>query len=721
MQEIIEVQDEFYILSKAARLSEQTRVLKHGDTFAVFDQYGDIHRVGRGDQGLYHEGTRYLSRMELRVMSHRPLLLSSTIRDDNATLTVDLTNPDISTDGQIELARDQVHVFRSVFLWQGVCYQRLRLRNYAARPVEVKLEMAFDADFVDIFEVRGTSRNQRGRILPATVDDDTVQLSYVGLDEQVRRTTLALNPVPCEISANRASYCDNLDPNGEISYFWTISCETDSQRRATLPFTDAAAAAQEDLDDFQEHEAKVVTSSGQFNDWLKRSAADLHLMTTRTRHGDYPYAGVPWFSTVFGRDGIITAMEYLWIDPSLARGVLGYLAANQAKEIRPEADAEPGKILHETRRGEMAALGEIPFGCYYGSVDATPLFVMLAGAYFTRTGDVEFLRELWPHIQAALDWIEEFGDQDGDGFVEYYRKASHGLAVQGWKDSYDSVFHSDGALAEGPIALCEVQGYVYAARRAASDIAAALGNQETASALLRQAEQLRQWFEEAFWCKEISTYALALDGQKRPCRVRSSNAGHCLWTGIANAEHAPRVAATLMDDTSFSGWGVRTVATTEARYNPMSYHNGSVWPHDNAILAAGFARYGLSQHVVKIANALFNASCTLDLHRMPELFCGFMKRGGEGPTLYPVACAPQSWAAAAVFSIFASMLGLTIDAPRRQVRLARSVLPETVKQVSIQNLRVGNAVVDLALERLPSDVGVELVRREGEVEIVVLK
>jgi glycogen debranching enzyme len=721
MQEIIEVQDEFYILTKAARLSEQTRVLKHGDTFAVFDRVGDIHRVGRGEQGLYHDGTRHLCRFELRVMAHRPLLLSSTIRDDNATLTVDLTNPDIASNGQIGLARDQVHVFRSAFLWQGVCYERLRLRNYASRPVEVPLEIAFEADFVDVFEVRGTTRDRRGQLLPPKVDKDRVQLSYRGLDKRVRRTTVDVSPVPDELNADRALFRDTLGPHEEKSYFWTISCDMDCDERAAIPFPAAAKAAADEMASFRRHEALVETSSGQFNDWLNRSSADLHLMTTRTRHGDYPYAGVPWFSTVFGRDGIITALEYLWIDPSLARGVLAYLAANQAKESRPEVDAEPGKILHEMRRGEMAALGEIPFGCYYGSVDATPLFVILAGAYYDRTADLAFLREIWPNIEAALSWIDDYGDVDGDGFVEYRRQSEHGLTVQGWKDSYDSVFHSDGGLAEGPVALCEVQGYVYAARRAASDIAAALGHDQAAADLLRQAEQLRHWFEEAYWCKEISTYALALDGQKRPCRVRSSNAGHCLWTGIANAEHAPRVAATLLDDNSFSGWGVRTVAIGEARYNPMSYHNGSVWPHDNAIIAAGFARYGLSQHVLKITAALFDASCTLDLHRMPELLCGFHRRRGEGPTLYPVACAPQSWAAAAAFSLFASLLGLTIDAPRRQLRLARSALPESLQQVSIRNLRVGDAVVDLALERLPSDVGVELVRREGNVEIVVVK
>ncbi len=596
MQEIIEVQDKFYILTSAARLNEHTRVLKHGDTFAVFDRFGDIHRIGRGEQGIYHNGTRHVSRLELRLMGHRPLLLSSTIREDNATLTVDLTNPDISSDGQIGLSRDQIHVFRSGFLWQGVFYQRVRLRNYASHPVEAPWEIVFEADFVDVFEVRGTSRNKRGQLLPPVIGDDRAQLSYRGLDNQVRRTTVVLSQRPCELNGCRAFFCDTLQPHEEKSYYWTISCEAGAQERAVLSFPVAAESAAGELASFRQHEAIVETSSGQFNDWLNRSSADLHLMTTRTPYGDYPYAGVPWFSTVFGRDGIITAWEYLWIDPSLARGVLGYLAANQAKEDNPECDAEPGKILHETRRGEMAALGEIPFAHYYGSVDSTPLFVMLAGAFYERTADLAFLRTIWPNIEAALHWIDDYGDADGDGFVEYQRRSANGLTVQGWKDSFDSVFHADGTLAEGRIALCEVQGYVYAAKRAASDIAAALGEAEKSAALLGQAEQLRQWFGEAFWCKEISTYAEALDGHKRPCRVRTSNPGHCLMTGIVDAEHARRVAGSFLDDSLFSGWGVRTVATSEARYNPMSYHNGSVWPHDNAILAAGLVRYGFSEH-----------------------------------------------------------------------------------------------------------------------------
>jgi glycogen debranching enzyme len=411
----------------------------------------------------------------------------------------------------------------------------------------------------------------------------------------------------------------------------------------------------------------------------------------------------------------------LWVNPQLARGVLQYLAAYQATTIEPARDAEPGKILHEVRKGEMAGLGEIPFARYYGSVDATPLFVMLCGAYYERSGDVEFVRSLWPHIEAALKWIDTYGDPDGDGFVEYARQSSQGLAVQGWKDSFDSVFHADGTLAEGPVALCEVQGYVYAARIAAAQIAELLGDEKKANTLRQQAEQLRRRFEDTFWCEELGTYALALDGKKQPCRIRTSNPGHCLFTGIASPERAARVADNLLNATFFSGWGVRTVADSEARYNPMSYHNGSIWPHDNAIFAMGLARYQLNDHVPKIFAGLFDASLFVDLQRMPELLCGFPRRSGEGPTLYPVACAPQSWAAAAAFSLLQSMLGMTIDAPRRQIRFVRATLPENLERVWISNLKVGSATVDLALERFRYNVGVEVLRREGDVEITALK
>jgi glycogen debranching enzyme len=465
----------------------------------------------------------------------------------------------------------------------------------------------------------------------------------------------------------------------------------------------------------------LYSNNEQFNVYVNRSTGDLQIMMLGNSEGPYPYAGIPWFNTVFGRDGLITALETLWIYPWIAASVLSYLAQTQATENDAETDAEPGKILHETRKGEMARLGEHPFRRYYGSVDATPLFVVLANAYYERTGDLPLIRKIWPAIERALEWIETWGDPDGDGFVEYQRRSSKGLLHQGWKDSSDAIFHADGTLAEGPIALCEVQGYVYAAKVGGAKLAELLGHTKMAEKLRQQAQRLQQQFEQAFWCEELSCYALALDGQKRPCRVRTSNAGHALFAGIASQEHAERTAHTLFGEDMFSGWGVRTLSTDSARYNPMSYHNGSVWPHDNALIGWGMFRYGFTDYLLRILTGLFDASLFLDLHRLPELFCGFPRRRGEGPTLYPVACAPQSWSVAAGIWLIQACLGLTVDGVRSQVRFHHACLPPFLSSVQIRNLKVGKASLDLSLRRYPHDVGVTVLRRQGQVEVLSVK
>ncbi len=499
----------------------------------------------------------------------------------------------------------------------------------------------------------------------------------------------------------------------------TVGCVRAEYAPTLLRFNDARQAAEAALERYKAWSCHLDTSSEQVNGWLNRAVSDLQMMTTERATGPYPYAGVPWFNTPFGRDGIITALECLWLRPELARGVLGYLASTQAPDIIPEQDAEPGKILHETRNGEMAALGEMPFGEYYGSVDATPLFVVLAGAYYERTNDRRFIEALWPHIEAALSWVENYGDRDGDGFVEYQRLSAEGLLHQGWRDSDDAVFHADGRLAEGPIALCEVQGYVYAAWRAAATLAEMLGDAHRAALCSGNADVLWEKFDRAFWCDELSTYAAALDGDKRPVRVRTSSAGHCLFSGIVHPQRVRPLARTLLSPASFSGWGIRSIPTTEVRYNPMAYHNGSVWPHDNALIAWGLARHGLGELALQIWNGMFAAGLDFDLHRMPELFCGFAREPGESPVPYPVACAPQAWAAASVFLLLRACLGLEISAPQGHIHFNSPRLPSSLTELRIHNLEMAGTSVDLLLVRHEEGIGVNVLRRDSDIRITV--
>jgi glycogen debranching enzyme len=721
MEHVDRRNEQWHIIASSSLIYDDIKVLKQGDTFGLFDRNGDIHSLRTGSHGLYHEGTRFLSRFELTMNGERPLLLSSTVKQDNVMLSVDLTNPDMTQEGQEEVARGALHLSRSRFLWQGLCFERLRVHNYSLHPVPVRLSVSVDADFADLFEVRGTRRNRRGRRLEAITSKDGLSLGYEGLDHVDRWVTVRCAPTPTAVLPEEIRF-DTFLPAGEaVQWEITISCDIGKRITCDLSYDHALVEVERALRSARADDCLIVTSNEQFNVWLNRSLADLHMMVSDTPDGPYPYAGVPWFSTPFGRDGLITAFEFLWINPSIARGVLAYLAATQAKEVLPEQDAEIGKILHETRKGEMAALNEIPYGRYYGSIDATPLFIMLAGAYYERTGDQAFITQIWPNIELALQWIDRAGDLDGDGFVEYSRRSKDGLIHQGWKDSQDAVFHADGSPAEGPIALCEVQGYVFAAKRRAAQLALALGHTEQSRRFLKEADTLRTQFERRFWCNDLSSYALALDGFKQPCRVKTSNAGHCLWAGIADQKHGMRTAKTLMGEEFFNGWGVRTVAASEIRFNPMAYHNGSVWPHDNALIAAGMASYGFKQGALKILSGLFDASLFIELHRLPELMCGFSRRPDEGPTPYPVACSPQTWSSVAVFLLLQSCLGLRIEAPRARLSFSQPMLPAFLERIEIRNLKIGNAEVDLLLERHAQNVGINILRQEGQVEVVVTK
>jgi glycogen debranching enzyme len=719
MAEMLKLEEQFAILSEAERPAATVRVLKQDDTFAVFDPHGDLIPGPGSPYGLYYAGTRFLSCLEVRLGRREPLLLSSTVAEDNSSFTADLTNPDVVREGKVVLTRGALHLFRLRVLCNGGSLERIRIANHGLDPIEVPLTVRFDSDYADVFEVRGTRRSSRGHRLANVTGSNAVVLRYRGLDGVERRTRVQCGRTPDRAEEHSWFFRIPLERHEYAEIEIAATCEIGEEARSPMSFEKILASGpcgrpRGDI-------GEITTSNPGFDRWLRRSSADLRMMVTDTRFGPYPYAGIPWFSTPFGRDGIITALELLWVAPDIARGVISFLAETQATAVNDARDEQPGKILHEMRDGEMAALGEIPFGRYYGSVDATPLFVMLANAYFERTGDLSFIDHLWPHILAALQWMDEFGDMDGDGFIEYVRRSETGLVQQGWKDSSDSIFHGDGRLADPPIALCEVQGYAYAAWSGAARLAAARGEHDRSQQWIDRATTLQQRFERAFWCEELGTYALALDAAKAPCRVRSSNAGHCLFTGIASPQRARRVADTLMCDASFSGWGIRTVSAASARYNPMSYHNGSVWPHDNAVIAAGFARYGLTREASKVLAAMFDLSQVVDLYRLPELICGFHRRQDGFPTLYPVACAPQTWAAGAVFLLLQACLGLHVDAANRRVSFTGAVLPEATESLRIVNLSVGDASVDLLLTQHADDVGITVLRREGLLEVVAMK
>ncbi len=711
----LSIETPFYIPATDAP-ARQRRTLKKNDTFAVFDSHGDIGASIGGQDGLFHCDTRYLSHLELLFNGSRPLLLHSAMRDDNLNYYVDLTNPDFYIDRKLVMQKDTVHISRTVYLKDGSLRERIALTNHGSESVSFSLSLLFASDFADIFEVRGMKRERRGT---SSIDSDQpplVHLHYQGLDRASRTTTLHFEPVPTLLQDSTARYDIELPPHGRTAIFATVT----SGERTPLP-TETFLLGLTRLHRAQQVSmrgtASVETSNSVVNEIFCRSMADVQMLMTETEDGPYPYAGIPWYSTTFGRDGIITAMNMLWADPRIAAGVLRRLARLQSDRLDPLTDSAPGKIIHEMRGGEMAAIGEVPFRQYYGTVDATPLFVILAGKYAERTSDWALIRHLWPSIEAALSWIDRFGDLDGDGFIEYARGTETGLANQGWKDSHDSISHADGRLASGPIALVEEQAYVFAARQAGAMCARRLGFEDRAETLESQAANIRRQFEEAFWCSDLGFYGLALDGEKRLCRVRSSNAGHALFCGIAAPDRATATVASLMRSDFFSGWGIRTLSHGEERYNPMSYHNGSIWPHDNAMVAAGFARYGAKSATAAIFDAAMRAAAYMDERRIPELFCGFRRRRGRGPVLYPVACAPQAWSASSPFAMIESLLGLEFHPEAGELRLNNPVLPPSLTSIRISNFQLGGGVADFILRSASASPTLEVIRAEGDIRI----
>jgi glycogen debranching enzyme len=721
--EHVQVGDEYYVLASSLATRRRKHVLADGDTFVVLDQSGDIPFSFEEELGLFFRGTRHLSQFELLACRRPPFFLAARVTHDNLRSVADLTNNDVVEDA-VSTPRSTVSIRRTTLLCGGQMFVRLVLHSFFQAPLTVRLELRFGADFADVFEVRGMRRAHRGTQHAPRYDGGALVMEYDGLDGVRRATRCEIAGADAHWEGRQASLAMPFAAQEERVVDLTISClSTEVPLQSCHGFASAEAVRAKEHRAWQLEHATFHTQDEGLTGVFGQALADVFMLTVPPEPGTVHavdravYAGIPWYATIFGRDSLLSARQLLTLAPGVARAVLRVLAALQGRHVDPARDEEPGKIIHEARYGEMAAIGEVPFGRYYGSIDATPLFLVLLGDYFRVTGDLGLVRELWANANAALDWMAHYGDRDGDGYLEYQRSSEHGLVNQGWKDSNDAVFHRDGTLAEPPIAMVEVQGYRYAALRAMADLAEAIELHD-AHRWRAEADALRERINRDFWLESEDTYALALDGAKRPCAVVGSNAGHLLFCGVPDAARAQRLSARLFHGDLFSGWGIRTLASGQPRYNPMSYHNGSVWPHDNSLIAAGLRRYARVEGVLDVLTALVEAALQFDDRRLPELFCGFGRRRDSPPVPYPVACRPQAWAAGSVFLLLEAALGLEVDAARRRLVFRQPQLPAWLPGLEIRNLHVGGARVDLNVLRGRYGGSIEILRKEGDLEVV---
>ncbi len=708
---------------------QELLALKSRDVFVCARPGGDI-RPGRASgEGLYAQDTRHLSELRLTVGGLPPVPLSSVMESGHYAV-INATNPVLRSTVGVPVPQETLNV-RSTMLIADRLFYRVRVRNYDAKVVATVVEMSLAADFADVFEVRSAGRRTGGSLLGPTRDGDRLRFSYVAADGPRRETLVELEPPPARVRIDggrvRVAWDVRLDAGEAISLSITVIPGGGGDGRAkptagrAKPTAEQAGAQLE-----SEYErwvgacVRISTDNELFDRLIDASVRDLHALMMPVGDDQLPAAGIPWYVAPFGRDSLLTACESLMINPAVARSTLLVLAALQAKADEAWRDAEPGKILHELRVGELARSGQIPHTPYYGTVDATALFLMVAGGYYRWTLDLDTMARLRPAFDGALAWIDEWGDRDGDGFVEYERRAPAGLVNHGWKDSHDSIVHADGALAQGPIALVEVQGYVYEAKLRIADVYQALGDVSRADGLRSEAGALRAAFNDAFWNPDEGFFALALDGRKAQVRSVTSNPAHCLYCGIVDDDKAELVAERLMAADMFSGWGIRTLSSSSPAYNPMSYHNGSVWPHDNAIAAAGLKRYGFDAATGRIATGLVEVASGARDFRLPELFCGFQRDGSRAIVAYPVACIPQAWAAASPFMLVQALLGISAHAPENRLTVDRPRLPGWLGAIEIRDIRVGRSKVSLAFREAGSgSTGFSLLEQTGDVRVTM--
>jgi glycogen debranching enzyme len=696
----------------------EVQVIKDDRTFLVTDRFGEVPEGNTAALGLYHMDTRFLSALQLELNDIRPLLLHSST-ERNYSQIVELAYPFES------MAHEGIHYSENISLQRfrvlsGSLFERIRIRNFGSDHRHLTLTVSFASDFLDIFEVRGMVRARRGQVQQPQVDRSTVVLGYSGLDGEARTTTIRFSPAPQRLDGSGAMFELGAHPGQPIEIVLEVAPHVGRPTRARVSMTQTEERLGREYTSWRKQCTRYKTSNVQLSDFLERAILDLRMLTAHDDNGtEYLDAGIPWYSALFGRDALITAYQALAVNTDLAWSTLRGLAVLQGKEDDEWREEEPGKILHEVRVGELARADEIPHTPYYGSVDSTPLWLNLLHGAYRWTGDLDSVRELWPNVQAALAWIDEHGDMDGDGYIEYRRRSPGGLENQGWKDSDEAIPHRDGTEARPPIALVEVQGYVYQAKRNIARLARALGEHDLADHLDREAAELKDRFNRDFWMDKEGFYCLALDGEKRQVTTITSNPGHCLWSRIVDDDKASKVVRRLVSPALSTGWGIRTLATRQSAYDPIGYHTGSVWPHDNALIAHGMKRYGFDREARQVLDQIALAGAFFPYARFPELFCGFSAEEVPVPVQYPVACRPQAWASGAPLLMIRSYGGLSADAPNGRLFIERPHLPSWLYRIEVLGMRVGEARLDLVFTNNEGVTATEVPRKEGEIEVLI--
>lgn len=728
-----------------------TLTLKDDDLFLVTDTLGNIGGSLRDDltasMGLFCHDTRFLSRLELQIEGRSPVLLHSTA-DKGFALSVLCTNPSLDGSERLEppqeseshaqseqsepvfapLKADTIAISREIVL-NGALFEEINVCNYSTHAVRFELSVSFDADFVDLFEVRGYGRDKRGRLLrempkgEATEEENQeLTLAYKGLDGSVMQSRIQfVDHQPDIMKGCTAVWQLELQPHESQKLGYRLQMLTNNRpiSRVNAPaiLGQAKAAESAEQNEWRQHVTQIRSDKNTFNQVIERAEQDVYLLRQTFGKGKVLSAGVPWFSTLFGRDSIIAASQVLLLDPKIACETLKILAEYQGKKEDEWRDEQPGKILHEIRLGEMARCEEIPHTPYYGTVDATPLWLMLYAEYYAWTHDLETLEKLWPNAIAAMDWIDR--EMEKTGYISYYRQSKRGLDNQGWKDSGDCIVNRKGELAKGPIALCEVQAYAYAAKIRLAEIARMKKRLDLSDRWQDEAKDLKRRFNQDFWMEDEGFCALALDGEGKQVDSISSNPGHCLSLGIFSPEKAYSVAERLRAPDMFNGWGIRTLSSVSPAYNPMGYHVGSVWPHDNALIAVGLRSLGLVDQALELSQALIDMMQYQPYDRPPELFCGYERVEDKAPVNYPVACSPQAWATGSVFQILQAMANLVPDTRNNCLRIIDPALPESINQLSLHNLRVGSTLLDLEFERSGTATACRVAKKRGNLRVVI--